>query len=180
MDASIVFQPRYPTKSAGFVFIIITLILVLVTIVFLLNIFVNDHSKTDPDYGQFNWVALFISVLLGIALFSVSLIAIRKFLSNQPMRVILEQTQMIVQDSNGKVLAIVPFAQVVNVSEAKQTLAKGQYEASYKQVLVIWQEREREDRIILSERDTTNFDALMDRVWELCPEDAREMRTYER
>ncbi len=174
------FQPRHPTRNVGYIFVVVTLAITLVSLLFFFNLIINDHSRNDPEYGQFNWVGLVISLLVGAALFWGALWAVRKFLSNQPQRVILEAERLVVQSDSGEVLATVHYQDVQRIEEAKETLARGQYEASYKQVRLDWYSLERHYDIILSERDTNDFDMLMDALWEHCPQDARGPRTFDR
>lgn len=175
-----IFQPRHPTRNVGYIFVVVTLALILVSLLFFFNLIINDHARNEPEYGQFNWVGLIISLLVGAVLFWGALWAVRKFLSNQPQRVILEAERFVVQNDNGDILATVHYQDVQRIEEAKETLAQGQYEASYKQVRLEWYSLERQYYIILSERDTNDFDTLMDVLWEHCPEEARGPRTFDR
>ena len=84
------------------------------------------------------------------------------------------------EDEAGKVLAIFLYQDVSLLEETRQTLTEGQYEANYKQVRMKYFALETRHSIILSERDITNFDELMDILWERCPEDTRGPRTYDR
>lgn len=173
------FEPRYPTRNVGFAFLVIVLALVVATLVFLVNVFVNDHPRTDPAYGQTNWPVLIVSVLIGGLIFGLALVAIRKFLSNQPQRVILDSEKIVVQNEGEPPLQIA-YNSLTSLQESKQLLAGGQYEASYKQVRLTWTDEGSLREHILSERDITNFDELLDALWERCPEQVRGPRSYDR
>lgn len=173
------FEPRYPTRTVGYFFLLIVLLLVVATLIFMVNVFVNDHPATDPAYGQTNWLVALISVVIGGAIFGAVVVAIRKFLSNVPQRVILDNNKIVIQAKDAQNLQVT-YNALTDLQEARQVLANGQYEASYKQIRVVWRDGDIVREKILSERDTTNFDELMDALWERCPEQVRGPRIFDR
>jgi hypothetical protein len=171
------YPPHHPTRNSGFVLIAISIFAFLVSVQFLLLSIITPSLVV--------WLIVFL-IVVGITYGILKFIGYA--LKNEPRRVILSDTSLIVENElaqNKRELEI-PFASIVSVNEAKAFIVEvdnpqyEKYKAWHRGLVIDWLENGEERRSTLSERDTREFDDLMDEVFTRAPEWTRGPRFYER
>ncbi len=178
-DAQHAYEPRFPNRNAGFIFIAISLFFTCVTGA-LLVIGLASNPVRGEQPREFSWS--FAIVVFGVALviFVVGMLISRRLLQNAPRRVVLTQAQFWVEDERGQRLVEIPYEQVTRLDEADTVLTEGQYNARYRGLVVEWQAGEEKREFLLSARNTRDFEEMMDDLFPRVPEAARGERTFDR
>jgi hypothetical protein len=170
-----VYLPHYPTRNSGFIIIAISIILFMLAIVCIVL------GNIGP--GWLVWLIAFL-VMVGIWLGMLKAIAIA--LKNDPRKVTLTDERLIVETPDGKRELEIPFADIIAVNEGKAFIVDvddpqyEKYKLWYRGLVIDWLDGETERRDHLSERNTAEFDELMDDVFNRAPEPTRGPRFYER
>lgn len=185
-----VFEPRYPTNNAGFVFVTISIFLSLTTICFFAIVIANQHRRGEPGDGTFNWPFSLIIIAVGLVLFGLAIFGLRRLLKNEPRRVKLEDDQITIErvprrGQPGTPEIEIPLRQLVTVDQEDSVLAGETAKGGirFKGLMLEWQAEPggTDKRVFrLSERDVIEFDLLMDEVFAMIPEPARGQRTFDR
>jgi hypothetical protein len=170
-----IYQPHNPVRNCGFYIVAASIIAFMLSVAFLVL------SVSAPGWPV--WLVVFSIVMV---LWLLSLVLISRFLKNEPRRVILTDGTLIVENKNGQREAEIPFTSITAVYEAKSFIVNPnepqyeKYKVWHRGLVIDWLENGEEHRHTLSERNTTEFDDLMDEVFARSPEKARGPRFYER
>ncbi|MEI6044409.1 MAG: hypothetical protein WCS37_08460 [Chloroflexota bacterium] len=184
-----IYEPRYPTNNAGFVFLAISVFFILATLDSFVIVIANQHRRDEPGYGTFNWLFLIFALVLGVILFGLAMAGARRLLRNEPRRVTLEEERIVVEkvakrNSVGIVEIEIPLALLLSVDQQNNILvseaARGG--AHFKVLLFQWQDDSGSDIRMyrLSERDVVEFDLLIEDIFSQIPEPAKGQRIFER
>lgn len=170
-----IYEPHHPTRNSGFVIIAFSILFILVSVAFLVL------STMNPGWAVWLIVEL---VMVGLWLLSLKLIA--NALKNEPRRVILDEAKLWVETEDGKRELEIPFDKITAVNEGKAFIVSTddpqleKYKTWYRGLVIDWRDRETEVRSVLDERNTREFDELMDEVFARSPEGTQGERFYER
>ncbi len=170
-----VYQPHYPTRNSGFIIIAISIILFMVAVVFIVL----------GNIGA-GWLVWLIVILIMIGIWLGMLKAIAIALKNDPRKVTLTDEKLVVETPTGERELEIPFAAIIAVNEGKAFIVDvddpqyDKYKLWYRGLVIDWLDGETERRDHLSERNTAEFDELMDDVFNRAPESTRGPRFYER
>jgi hypothetical protein len=170
-----VYQPLHPTRNCGFYIVAASVILGLLTVGFIV---LGAMSAPGMVWLIVGLVLMLISV--GI------LFAIGWALRNEPRRVILGEDELMVETEDGKRELEIPYSKISAINEGKAFIVDvkdpqyEKYKLWYRGLVIDWQDGDTERRSYISERNTTEFDDLMDEAFARAPEPARGPRFYER
>jgi len=176
------FEPRYPNRNAGFIFICISFFFSYVLLALLAIGLANNPGRGEA-VQPFNWPFALGAFGVALILFGVSVLVTRRLLQNDPRRVVLNDDRFRVEDPKGQLLAEIVYNQVLRLDEADTVLTEGQYNARYRGLLVTCQPEnsaEEPREFLLSARNTRDFEELMDELFPRVPESARGQRTFDR
>ncbi len=173
------YEPRFPNRNAGFIFIGISLFVSYAIFAIIIIGIANNPSKELPNPG-FNWAFTFITFGVALGLFAISMLIAERLLRNTPRRIILEAELLKIEDEKGQVLAQIPYSQILHLDEADTVLSEGQYNARYRGLVVTWQEADQAREFLLSARNTRDFEEMMDDLFPRVAEIARGPRTFDR
>jgi hypothetical protein len=184
-----VYEPRYPTNNAGFVFIAISIFLILATLDFFVITIANQHRHDEPGAGTFNWLFFIVAVAVGLLLFWLALVGTKRLLHNEPRRVTLEDERILIEkvekkNGSGTLDVEIPLAQLLSVDQQDTVIASEAVRggARFKGLVFQWQDSSKSDIKMyrLSERDVVEFDPLIEDIFSQVPEASRGQRVFDR
>ncbi len=170
-----VYQPLHPTRNCGFYIIAASILLSLLTIGFIV--------LGAMSAGGMVWLVVFVVLFV---IWLGSLFGLNLALRNDPRRVILGEDEIMVETEDGKRELEIPYAKIVAINEGKAFMVDvkdpqyEKYKVWYRGLVIDWRNGDTEQRSYISERNTAEFDDLMDEAFARAPEAARGPRFYER
>ncbi|MEI7555525.1 hypothetical protein [Candidatus Chlorohelix sp.] len=170
-----IYEPHHPTRNSGFVIIAVFSLFILLSVAFLVL------STMNPG-----WSVWLIVELVMVALWLLILKLLANALKNEPRRVILDEAKLWVETEDGKRELEIPFDKITAVNEGKAFIVNTddpqleKFKTWYRGLVIDWREGETEVRSVLDERNTREFDELMDEVFARSPEGTQGERFYER
>ncbi len=139
---------------------------------------INNTPRIGESAPPFNLAGSLLIIALVFLAWLGSTLVLAKFVQNNPRSVQIEQDKLTVQGTQGQELEV-SFADVEYVRKAEVPVTYWKLKASFRGLLLHYKEAgsDTEKDYVLSDRDTTNFDELMEQMKIIVPRNRPKPKT---